>query len=160
MSCGRTSATRPTNAGMTTSICDISPSWPAPPNVACMTRGERQEAEIGRPPRGRCKLPAAVSMASERMAPRSTGGLGLPHAFFWVAGELVGESIEEPDHPGAPLSKCGAGHDDISGTAEPRPLKCREHQIVAVARLGAGNERLLSEQSLKKIGRASCRERV
>jgi len=77
--------------------------------------------------------------------------------FFRVPRELVGEPIEELDHPGAPLSKCCSRRDDVSGTAEARPLKDREHQIVAVAWLGACDEWLLGEQSLQ---RQACRVKL
>src|SRR5262245_55703360 len=144
MSCGRTSATRPIIAGMATSIYDICPSWPAPPNIA---RVKEKPAA-----RGRIRAAGPRSQwlwKDEAGSRRSTGRLGTTRPFTWVARELVGEVVEEADHSGAPLSKGGAGRDDIPGTAEARPLKCREHQIVAVARLRASDEWLLGEQSLQ-----------
>src|SRR5262245_9268385 len=148
MSCGRTSATRPMIAGMATSIYAICRAWPAPPNVA---RVKEKPAA-----RGRIRAAGPRSQwlwKDEAGSRRSTGRLGTARPFTWVARKLVGEVVEEADHPGAPLSKGGAGRDDIPGTAETRPLKYREHQIVAVARLGASDEWLLSEQSLKRQAR-------
>src|SRR5215510_1433831 len=115
MSCGLTSATRPMIAGMATSIYDICPSWPAPPHVARMTReasGKRQKSG-GRP----VSRTFQITGEPDRLAATCP--------FFRVARELVGEPIEELDHPGAPLSKCRSGRDDVTGTAEARPLKGR-----------------------------------
>src|SRR5262245_8280888 len=145
MSCGRTSATRPIIAGMATSIYDICPSWPAPPNIA----------RVKEKPAARGRIQAAGPRSrwlwkNEAGSRRSTGRLGTTDPFTWVARELVGEAVEEADHPGAPISKCSAGRNDIPGTAEARPLKNREHEIVAVARFGSSNVGLLSKQSLKR----------